>query len=154
MSYRKIMILLLLAFLAGGALAFFFGLKYFELVRYFFVSSTDGNIRFAGKYFPAAPDAAFIFYCATFLCLTVWCLYQHKWNSVLLYIAIIILLFFGATYISASVDAIGRIAQCSACTDEEKALRNDNINYNLHLLVAFSVSILPIARFIPGKKKL
>ena len=69
-----------------------------------------------------------------------------------LYLIAIAVLFLGATYITSSVDAIGRMAQCTACNDEEKAIRNNNIDYNFHLMVSLFVSILPIARLIPRKK--
>ena len=78
MKYLKIALLLTVAFSVGGAIAYFYGDKYFELIRHFFVTSTDGNIHFIGKHPPFVPDTTFILSFATYIGVTAWCLYQQK----------------------------------------------------------------------------
>lgn len=140
----KFVFILLVIFIAGVLLSFFWEEHYRVLVRFFFKLFQHDKIVFTGKNFHLFASSRFVIAFGLFAVLLFVLLYKQSAKIILGYSLLAVLLFLVTTAVSSYLDSTGIILECTACKDEVRTLHYNDVNYDAHFIISLVISLLPL----------
>ena len=144
----------ILAFIIGILLAYYSESFFRGIIQDIYKWSTSNKIQFVGKnFFVFSNKLYFLTFGIGLLILTLENLNQKL--TQILKSGIISLLIFGIFIIGiSSIDAFGKVVECTACNDGIRKLDWNEINYGLIIGLSVIIAIIPsLIRIIKRNKK-
>ncbi len=152
-------LILLAIFIASIYCSFYFEALYRKIIRYLYVTLSNGDISFITpkKDFHFA-SGEFVLSFGIFMIALCFLAYRQTAKQRFVNIALTLFLLVASTFIHSYFGSLFKIIECTACSDGERELHYNDINYDAIFISSLILSVIPAAttgtrNFIKLKKQ-